>query len=189
LDSYPVCRFYDRQVDYEVEVRMFNIPGVLPTLPKLYASSDNTAGRLRGPEGFVFPPFLVTERGQSLQEWLQVSRDNLLLLAMIRDVAELLATLHAGGHVHRDIKPDNILLMLQTQVWRLIDFGISGPCGTPQNAFLCQFTVLFAGRVSTGVARRCPASWKSCDRSHPTFPSTSEYDHAWPIFRQCKPRV
>jgi hypothetical protein len=131
LTEISVRRFYDRLVDYQVEAKMFTIPGIHPVLPELYASSDNAAGELRGPEGFVFPPFLVTERGQPLKEWLKVPRDNLLLLAMIRDIAELLTTLHAGGHVHRDIKPDNILLMLQTQVWRLIDFGISAPCGAP----------------------------------------------------------
>jgi serine/threonine protein kinase len=122
-------RFYDRLEDYRVEARMFSIPNMRQTLPNLYASHDNVDSMLRGPQGFVFPPFLVTERGQPLTEWLQGPRDNLLLLAMVRDLAELLAALHAAGHVHRDVKPDNVLLMLQTQAWRLIDFGISAPIG------------------------------------------------------------
>ena len=51
------------------------------------------------------------------------------VLHMFHDLAQQLATLHGGGYVHRDLKPDNTLWLLQTQEWRLIDFGIAAPIG------------------------------------------------------------
>ena len=37
--------------------------------------------------------------------------------------------LHQAGYVHRDIKPSNALWMLQTQAWKLLDFGIACKAG------------------------------------------------------------
>jgi serine/threonine protein kinase len=48
---------------------------------------------------------------------------------MFHDLAGQLAALHAGGYVHRDLKPDNALWMLQSQEWKLIDFGIAAAIG------------------------------------------------------------
>ena len=110
---------------------MYGNPAVRATLPELYVASANSDGAVRARSGYVFPPFFVTERGITLAEWVQQGRDALAVLGMCKEVAELLATLHAAGQVHRDIKPDNVLLMLQTQTWRLIDFGIAAAAGVP----------------------------------------------------------
>ena len=51
-----------------------------------------------------------------------------------QELAALLNILHEQGQVHRDLKPGNVLLMLQSQVWRLIDFGIVAEAGVPSAA-------------------------------------------------------
>ena len=97
-------------------------------LPPLFDA--NAAGVVRSRTGYPFPPYLVMERGLTLAQWLKTRRDPLGILCMFKDCAVLLATLHAGGQVHRDLKPDNILSMMQSQEWKLIDFGIAAAIGT-----------------------------------------------------------
>jgi serine/threonine protein kinase len=76
------------------------------------------------------------ERGMTLAEWVWEPRAGLAVLSMFSEVANLLAQVHAANYAHRDLKPDNVLLMLQTQTWRLIDFGIAAPFGTLGPALL-----------------------------------------------------
>ena len=55
---------------------------------------------------------------------------------MFHDLASCLAIVHRAGRVHRDIKPDNCMLMTGAQCWRLIDYGIAANIGTTlQSAF------------------------------------------------------
>ena len=48
---------------------------------------------------------------------------------MMFDLAKQLVRVHGARVVHRDLKPGNALWMLQTQTWKLIDFGIACPAG------------------------------------------------------------
>jgi serine/threonine protein kinase len=52
-----------------------------------------------------------------------------MVLHMLHDLSECLDIVHKFGQVHRDLKPGNALLMLQSQCWRLIDFGIAAEIG------------------------------------------------------------
>ena len=108
---------------------MYRDPALQSIVPELFAGSENGDSQCRARNGYVFPPFLVMERGMTLAEWVQQEPEALSVLSMFKACAALLARLHAAGQVHRDIKPDNVLLMLQTQAWRLIDFGIAAPVG------------------------------------------------------------
>ena len=71
----------------------------------------------------------LQERGLTLTAWLATRREFYGVLAMLTDLATQLASLHGLGHVHRGIKPENMLVMMQTQTWKLIDFGIAAPAG------------------------------------------------------------
>ncbi|XYI04142.1 protein kinase domain-containing protein [Sorangium sp. So ce1128] len=46
------------------------------------------------------------------------------VLAVIRQIAGALASMHAEGYVHADVKPGNILLDTRIERAVLIDFGL-----------------------------------------------------------------
>jgi serine/threonine protein kinase len=125
-----------RLEDYHNEHRLYTLSTIKPTLPPLFAASDNADGSARASNGYLFPPYLAMERGVTLAEWLKDPRSSLQVLSMFNDCAMLLAAVHAANFAHRDLKPENVLIMLQTQAWRLIDFGIASPVGTIYPLFI-----------------------------------------------------
>jgi len=70
--------------------------------------------------------------GPSLQQRFDASDapDASETLAILRSVADALATMHANGWVHRDIKPSNILLPADGRA-TLIDLGLAARNGSP----------------------------------------------------------
>ena len=71
--------------------------------------------------------FLVMEyvRGGSVRAWLETPRQPDEILAMFAQAARGLAAAHACGIVHRDFKPDNVLIGTDGRA-RVADFGLSG---------------------------------------------------------------
>ncbi len=67
-------------------------------------------------------------RGESLKELVRSDRPLPLVmsLAVVREIASALGTLHEAGLLHRDVKPANILMDRQMSPYRpvLIDFGL-----------------------------------------------------------------
>jgi eukaryotic-like serine/threonine-protein kinase len=73
-------------------------------------------------------PFLLCERveGRTLKSCLHDGPVPLAaLLALGAIIADALAAVHRAGLVHRDIKPDNIMVGKQSPGARLLDFGVS----------------------------------------------------------------
>ena len=65
---------------------------------------------------------------------------------MMDELGKLLAGLHDAGLVHRDIKPDNALYLLNSTTWRLLDVGIVAKAGVPpalrsHRCHTCHLTV------------------------------------------------
>lgn len=89
----------------------------------------NIARILDSGEGPERVPFLVIERleGESLGAILarvgRVSED--FALAVAKRVASALAAAHADGVVHRDVKPDNLFLVRDGSIVKVLDFGMA----------------------------------------------------------------
>jgi serine/threonine protein kinase/HAMP domain-containing protein len=74
---------------------------------------------------------LEYERGQSLRQWWpeQAARHpqpERLLVERLQPLLDGLATVHAAGYLHRDIKPDNIQVRDDDGRFVLLDFGSAG---------------------------------------------------------------
>jgi eukaryotic-like serine/threonine-protein kinase len=77
-------------------------------------------------------PFIVMERlpGRTLADELEVGpMAPMRVRAMLNDVLGALASAHAAGIVHRDVKPGNVLLS-QNSTMKVGDFGIAKANGT-----------------------------------------------------------
>jgi serine/threonine protein kinase len=116
-------------------------------------------GIFRAPNGLKFPSFLVMERGCSLAEWQQ--RQPLSFAAsisMLYEVANLLQTMHRIGRAHRDVQPENILLMVQSHAWTFSDLGMTGTIGEPSLCSAVVVSLLNVVCTSWSVRARAVAS-------------------------------
>lgn len=96
---------------------------------------DNGDGRIDDGAGYALPPFIVVERGESLDEWVaRVAPDFITSMFVLCHVTKRLQLLHSAGLCHRDLKPGNILWRPTANAWTLIDFGCAERAGAPPHA-------------------------------------------------------
>lgn len=65
-------------------------------------------------------------RGKSLREWLATKPPQARIRSVLRSAGEGLAAAHEAGLVHRDVKPDNIMVGADDQAL-VVDFGLARP--------------------------------------------------------------
>lgn len=95
---------------------------------------------IEDPENALLALVFDYVRGQSLADALSDARMTPdLRRAALWQVAEALAYVHGRGVVHRDVKPDNILVTdafwgspEEAGTLKLVDFGIAAPAGNPR---------------------------------------------------------
>lgn len=63
------CRFFSRRADFDEETAFYRDPVLAKLLPSILDASDNANGRTRSRGGYIFPPYLVLERGITLAMW------------------------------------------------------------------------------------------------------------------------
>ena len=100
--------------------------------------------------------------GGTLASWLAAPRTTRQILEVFRQAGEGLAAAHAVGLVHRDIKPDNILVGKDQRV-RVTDFGLAlslendGAGATPPSKLADAMPALPMRLTATGAVIGTPA--------------------------------
>ncbi len=131
-----VWRAWDPGLSRLVAVKVIReIQGDAEQLRKRFEREAKAAARLRHPSIVAVHEFgrhdgqmyLVMDfvEGELLGEWLETPRQPLEVAKVIRDLARALAVAHDAGVVHRDVKPDNVLIDATTGIPRLMDFGLA----------------------------------------------------------------
>jgi hypothetical protein len=130
-------KFFFKPEAFQREAALYADPVLRAMMAATRAVCANADGALRSPGGFVFPPHIVIERGEPLDEWVKrmVRRANggdIPLVAIFQaliNIAERLLLLHQAGYVHCDLKPSNVLWLADMHAWTLIDFGSTCKAG------------------------------------------------------------
>ncbi|MCH2147828.1 MAG: serine/threonine protein kinase, partial [Phycisphaerales bacterium] len=127
----------DELIGRSVAIKMVNIdPQRNPLSRERFMNEVRTMGRINHPNTvsihdageFEGALFLVMEKGEGGTAWTLINKEGRLpwpkVVALISDACTGLEAAHRRGMIHRDIKPDNILLGAE-QGAKLTDFGLA----------------------------------------------------------------
>jgi hypothetical protein len=136
VTSYAVKFFFTTEA-FQRERALYNDPVLHAMMPATHQICDNGDGRFAAPGGYVFPTFIVIERGEQLDEWgdrlrFASASGEIELVSVFQtlcNVSRRLLMLHGAGYVHRDLKPSNLLWLAHLHAWTLIDFGCTAKAG------------------------------------------------------------
>lgn len=62
-------KFFTRRDAFEREAALYRTAALSALMPHISVLESNAAAKVRTPQGYVFPPFMVVERGEPLDEW------------------------------------------------------------------------------------------------------------------------
>jgi serine/threonine protein kinase len=123
-------KFYTQFDAFARERDLYMEPQLREMMPATHEIIGNEDGAIRMPDGYVLPPSIVIEKGESLDVWSRREKhDFITVMQVLCHIAERLHVLHAAGWVHRDLKPGNVLRRPTHHSWTLIDFGCTARIG------------------------------------------------------------
>ncbi len=117
--------------------------------------------------------------GQTLGAWLQVARTWQEIVGCFRRAGAGLAAAHAAGLLHRDFKPDNVLIGA-SEVVKVTDFGLAKTSahdtGTSTSDFALASDASSDGLTETGVVLGTPRYMApEQHRGEPLTPAADQY--------------
>jgi hypothetical protein len=130
-------KFFFKLDAFEREAGLYADPVLRAMMAATLHISANADGVLVSASGYAFPPHIVIERGEPLDEWIRrmiqrTASGALPLVAVFQaliNIADRLVLLHRAGYVHCDLKPSNVLWLADMHAWTLIDFGATCKAG------------------------------------------------------------
>ncbi|MDQ3367773.1 MAG: serine/threonine protein kinase, partial [Myxococcota bacterium] len=128
---------YDPRLDRQVAVKILHAAGADANVRSLrearalgkLAHPNVIAIHDAGEEDGAVHVVMELVAGVPLRAWLGGARSWRAVIDVMRDAARGLAAAHQAGLVHRDIKPDNILVGHDRT--RVVDFGLAGASDEP----------------------------------------------------------
>lgn len=131
-DDEFAIKFFLNRVAFEREEALYTREDLRRMMPAVKDIVPNTDGAICNAAGYVFPPCIVVEKGESLDEWaMRIEPDFPTILTVLCHILARLQQLHTTGIAHRDLKPGNVLWRPKHHAWTLIDFGCAAEIGAP----------------------------------------------------------
>ena len=126
---------HDPELDRRVALKLLRVPNGSTRAAARIEREARALAKLRHPnvvtvhevghhEGDRFIAMDLVE-GETLREWLATGRTYKQILEILIEAGRGLAAAHAAGLVHRDFKPDNVLV--EQGHARVVDFGLARP--------------------------------------------------------------
>jgi len=109
--------------------------------------------------------------GRNLREWLGAPRTVQAIVDVMRQVGQGIAAAHRAGIVHRDVKPENVLVGDDGRV-RVVDFGLARATATRVDDD-APVTATHTGTIAGTPAYMAPELFEARPRARPRISSRS----------------
>jgi hypothetical protein len=124
-----VAKFFAAHDDFASYMATSNLRANAVVMPSRHRAFANDEALYRSPDGFVFPPFIMLERGVPLGAWRTAPHTVKDVAGMLFDVANHLMSLHSQGRVHARLSAENVVWCAASGAWRLLKVENSVPAG------------------------------------------------------------